>query len=53
MGEGEKQIEVEIDVEWMGRGKQEAQSRKVEESCTSLGGQNIQQGTNCRAVFGM
>jgi hypothetical protein len=53
MGEGEKQIEVELDVKWMGRGKQEAQSRKGEENCTSLGGQNIQQGTYSRVVFGM
>jgi hypothetical protein len=42
---------VEIDVNWMGKGKQEAQSRKSEES--RIGGQNIQQGTYHRAVFGM
>jgi hypothetical protein len=53
MGEGEKQIKVEIDVKWMGKGKQEAQSRKGEESCMSLGAQNIQQGTYRRAVFRM
>jgi hypothetical protein len=53
MGEGEKQIEVEKVVNQIGRGKKEAQSRKGEESCMSLEGQNIQQGTYRRAAFGM